>query len=87
MDKEKIITSIRLLLTLILTVFITLKLCGVIKWSWFWVLSPLWLPFVVGIILLIITWLKNNLGNTNKVKIKNSNGNVIIQNNKEVEDE
>lgn len=24
-------------------IFITLKLCGVITWSWWWVLSPLWL--------------------------------------------
>ena len=33
-------------------VFITLKLCGVIKWSWLWVLSPIWI--VIGIILLIL---------------------------------
>lgn len=24
-------------------VFITLKLCGIIAWSWVWVLSPLWI--------------------------------------------
>ena len=23
-------------------IFITLKLCGVIDWSWIWVLAPLW---------------------------------------------
>lgn len=23
-------------------VFITLKLCGVITWSWWWVLMPIW---------------------------------------------
>ena len=23
--------------------FIVLKLCGVIAWSWLWVLSPLWI--------------------------------------------
>jgi len=28
-------------------VFIVLKLCGEITWSWIWVLSPLWLPAVV----------------------------------------
>lgn len=32
------------LLTLI---FITLKLTHVITWSWWWVVSPLWLPFIV----------------------------------------
>lgn len=41
---------------LLLVVFITLKLCGVIAWSWLWVLSPLW----IGLILLIIAnlWMK-----------------------------
>lgn len=24
-------------------VFIVLRLCGVISWSWLWVLSPLWI--------------------------------------------
>lgn len=33
-------------------VFIVLKLVGVIHWSWFWVLSPFWLPFfIVGFFL------------------------------------
>ena len=31
----------------LLVLFIVLKLLGVIKWSWFWVLSPLWIDFVV----------------------------------------
>lgn len=35
--------------------FIVLKLCGVIAWSWLWVLSPLWISaalwlVIVGII-------------------------------------
>ena len=25
-------------------VFITLKLCDLIAWSWWWVLSPIWIP-------------------------------------------
>ena len=28
-------------------IFITLKLCHVIAWSWFWVLSPLIIPVVI----------------------------------------
>lgn len=28
---------------LLTIVFVVLKLCGVIDWSWFWVLSPLWI--------------------------------------------
>lgn len=35
-------------------VFITLKLVGVIAWSWWWVLAPFWIPTTLGIILLII---------------------------------
>jgi len=35
--------------------FIVLKLTGYIDWSWWWVLSPIWITFliVVGILLLI----------------------------------
>ena len=36
-------------------VFIALKLCKVISWSWLWVLSPLWIEFVIGLIILVIT--------------------------------
>lgn len=32
-------------------IFITLKLCKVIAWSWWWVLAPLWVP--VGIALAV----------------------------------
>ena len=28
---------------LLTIVFITLKLCNVINWSWWWVLSPIWI--------------------------------------------
>ena len=36
-------------------IFIVLKLLGVITWSWLWVLSPFWIPFVIGIILIILS--------------------------------
>ena len=35
-------------------IFIVLKLCGVIKWSWLWVLSPFWIGLTLGITVLII---------------------------------
>ena len=38
-------------------VFIVLKLVGVIKWSWLWVLSPLWIAMLI-VIILIILWFK-----------------------------
>ena len=34
--------------------FIVLKLVGVINWSWIWVVSPLWISFILGLIILII---------------------------------
>lgn len=38
-------------------VFIVLKLCHVISWSWLWVLSPLWIGLVLLVIILIIAGL------------------------------
>ena len=38
----------------LLVVFVILKLCKVINWSWFWVLSPLWISLIIYIILVII---------------------------------
>ena len=34
--------------------FITLKLCGVITWSWLWILSPLWISFAIVAVLAVI---------------------------------
>lgn len=30
-------------------IFITLKLCKVIAWSWLWVLAPLWVPLGIAL--------------------------------------
>lgn len=38
-------------LDLLTILFIGLKLTGSISWSWLWVLSPIWLPFAVVIVL------------------------------------
>lgn len=43
-----------LLPTLLLAAFIVLKLTGVIEWSWWWVLSPLWITAVIIVIILAI---------------------------------
>lgn len=34
--------------------FIVLKLCGVISWSWIWVLAPLWITWSVALIIALI---------------------------------
>lgn len=39
---------------LLAIVFITLKLTGVIAWSWWWVLCPLWIPFALILAVLLI---------------------------------
>ncbi len=38
---------------LLTIVFITLKLTGTIAWSWWWVLSPLWISPLLVLIILI----------------------------------
>jgi len=37
--------------TLLTVLFVALKLCGVIDWSWWWVLSPI--PITLGIALVV----------------------------------
>ena len=38
---------------LLLVAFIVLKLCGIIKWSWVWVLAPFWIPIIFIIIIIL----------------------------------
>lgn len=43
--------------------FIGLKLTGVINWSWIWVLSPLWISFLLTVVfvvtlILIYVWIQ-----------------------------
>jgi len=35
-------------------VFLVLKLTSVINWSWWWVTAPLWIPFGLGISMIIV---------------------------------
>ena len=39
---------------LLTIVFIVLKLTGYISWSWWWVLSPVWIPLAISIVLVIL---------------------------------
>ncbi len=36
----------------LLTVFIVLKLVGIITWSWLWVLSPIWIGLILVLLVL-----------------------------------
>lgn len=47
--------SYSLIFAILLTVaFVVLKLCKVISWSWWWVVSPLWIDFAVSIVIVIV---------------------------------
>ena len=42
---------------LLTIVFIILKLCDIIAWSWWWVLSPLWISAILWVVLVVIVLL------------------------------
>ena len=42
--------------SLLTLVFITLKLVGVIAWPWVWVLAPLWLGFIVAVLIAVVLY-------------------------------
>lgn len=42
---------------LLTIIFIALKLCGIITWSWWWVLSPLWISAILWVIVVVIVLL------------------------------
>ena len=35
-------------------VFLVLKLCGVISWSWWWVTCPLWIGLALGLGIIVL---------------------------------
>lgn len=55
---------------LLAVLFIGLKVTGYLDWSWFWVLSPIWIPFTFVIILIAIAALALSI---NKVIIRVKN--------------
>ena len=55
MDKIKIdLFNTGLVIPLLTVLFIGLKLTNYITWSWLWVLSPLWIPTIVFIFILLV---------------------------------
>jgi len=53
MDKKSSSSSSGIGFTGLLTVaFVVLKLTNVIDWSWWWVLSPMWISVSLGILIL-----------------------------------
>ena len=63
--------------SLLLLLFIGLKLGNVIDWSWWWVMSPLWISILVALFVLLIISIAAHMQNIitlfsiYKSKIKN----------------
>lgn len=51
-NNSKVVGDITI--SMLLVAFVVLKLCGVIDWSWWWVLSPLWIPLGFVILVLLV---------------------------------
>lgn len=50
MSETKIVNRISFPLgSILFLIFMTLKLTGVIAWSWWWVTAPLWIPVLLFI--------------------------------------
>ena len=61
---------------LLFLVFLVLKLCNVISWSWWWVTVPLWGPLALGLVIFIIwmaVYLISDAIKTAKLKKRNKN--------------
>lgn len=52
-SEENNVTMRSIFIPLLSILFIALKLCKVIAWSWLWVLSPLWIPAVIAVLIFI----------------------------------
>lgn len=39
--------------TVLFLIFLVLKLCDVIDWSWWWVTSPVWIPVALAMVLVM----------------------------------
>ena len=55
MKKESSVSGGTSFCSLLAIVFIVLKLLNIISWSWWWVLSPLWLPFAIAIAIYLLS--------------------------------
>jgi hypothetical protein len=59
---------------LLTIIFILLRICGVIKWSLFWVLSPVFIPLILVLLFEIVDYIvnksiKRNGSNENSEKL------------------
>ena len=43
-----------IIMCLLTLLFVSLKLCNIISWSWIWILSPLWIVFGINILIILV---------------------------------
>ena len=53
-SKKEIVTSGLSLQWTLTIIFIVLKLCNLINWSWWWVFSPIWISVGLGVALVLL---------------------------------
>jgi len=57
---------------LLTVAFVVLKLCDVIDWSWWWVLSPLWITAGASLLIIaivaIVTLIAHKVSNNKAIK-------------------
>lgn len=51
-DKKIVVKSGTSSTTLLGIIFIVLKVTNTVNWSWFWVLSPFWIPLALVVVIL-----------------------------------
>jgi hypothetical protein len=69
MSESKTATSSGIGFIGLLTIaFIILKLCNVVQWSWWWVLSPIWIPVAIVLTILLTIFLVLPKHNKNQRK-------------------
>ncbi|MGM9531327.1 hypothetical protein [Intestinibacter sp.] len=49
------------------TLFVILKLANIIEWSWWWVLAPLWIPFSIWFLAVLLMVLLLGVDTYNKI--------------------
>ena len=54
--------------SLLLVLFIGLKLTGYVAWSWWWVMSPMWIPLIFVLFIVGFALVKNK----GKLKVRRS---------------
>jgi uncharacterized membrane protein (DUF485 family) len=55
-------------------VFLVLKLCNVINWSWWWVTAPLWMPVTIFVAVCVVVFVVAFIVGAIRYIIKNKRG-------------